>query len=77
MGGTYDVWWQQIMEFEKDYKVISYTLPEKINTLKKTSEGILKILKKEGVDKFYVVGSSMGGYVAQYLVKTIPIELKK
>ncbi len=77
MGGAYDLWWQQVKEFEKDYRVITYTLPEEINTLKKTSEGILEILKKEGVDRFYAVGSSMGGYIAQYLVNTIPNRIEK
>ncbi len=77
MGGSYDLWWQQIVEFEKDYKVITYTLPENINSLKKASEGILKILDAENVDKFYVVGTSMGGYIAQYLVNTIPFRIEK
>lgn len=77
MGGSYDLWWQQIVAFEKDYKVISYTLPESINSLKKASEGILKILEAEKVDKFYAVGTSMGGYIAQYLVSIIPWRIEK
>ncbi|MCF6181483.1 alpha/beta fold hydrolase [Lutibacter sp.] len=77
MGGAYDLWWQQIAAFEKDYKVISYTLPEKINSLKKASEGILAILKKEHVNKFYAVGTSMGGYITQYLVNLIPNRVEK
>ncbi len=77
MGGAYDLWWQQATEFEKDYKVITYTLPEEINSLEKTSKGILKIIEKEGVDRFYVVGTSMGGYIAQYLAKIIPDKVEK
>lgn len=77
MGGAYDLWWQQITEFEKDYKVITYTLPEKINSLKKTKEGILKILEAENVTTFYAVGTSMGGYITQYLVKEIPSRIEK
>ncbi|WP_457610717.1 alpha/beta fold hydrolase [Lutibacter sp.] len=77
MGGAYNLWWQQIIKFEKSYKVISYTLPEDINSLQKTSEGILKILETEKIDKFYVVGTSMGGYIAQYLVSTIPDRIEK
>lgn len=77
MGGAYDLWWQQITAFEKDYKVISYTLPESINSLEKVSEGILKILETENVDKFYAVGTSMGGYITQYLVSTIPSRVEK
>ncbi|HEY9170229.1 MAG TPA: alpha/beta fold hydrolase [Lutibacter sp.] len=77
MAGSYDLWWQQVVEFENDYKVITYTLPENINSLKKAAEGILKILEAEKVDKFYVVGTSMGGYIAQYLVNTIPSRIEK
>ncbi|PKP14409.1 MAG: alpha/beta hydrolase [Bacteroidetes bacterium HGW-Bacteroidetes-3] len=77
MGGSYDLWWQQIIAFEKDYKVISYTLPASINSLEKASEGIFKILEAEKVDKFYAVGTSMGGYIAQYLVNTIPSRIEK
>jgi pimeloyl-ACP methyl ester carboxylesterase len=77
MGGSYDLWWQQVVEFEKDYKVITYTLPESINSLEKASKGILKILETENVDKFYAVGTSMGGYIAQYLVSTIPSRIEK
>lgn len=77
MGGSYDLWWQQIVAFEKDYKVISYTLPESVNSLEKASEGILKILEAEKVDKFYAVGTSMGGYITQYLVSIIPNRIEK
>ena len=77
MGGAYDLWWQQISEFEKDYKVISYTLPESLSTLESSSNGILKILETEKVDKFYAVGTSMGGYIAQYLVNLIPSRVEK
>ncbi len=77
MGGAYDLWWQQIKEFEKDYKVITYTLPEEINSLEKAALGILEILKNEEVDKFYAVGTSMGGYITQYLVKIIPNRVEK
>lgn len=77
MGGSYDLWWHQIAEFEKDYKVISYTLPESLNSLKKSSEGILKILEAESVDKFYAVGTSMGGYIAQYLLCIVPNRIEK
>ena len=77
MGGSYDLWWQQVVAFEKDYKVISYTLPESINSLEIVSMGILKILEAENVDNFYAVGTSMGGYIAQYLVSIIPNRIER
>jgi len=77
MGGSYDLWWQQVSAFEKGYKVITYTLPEQINSLEKASKGILEILDKEKVDKFYAVGTSLGGYITQYLVNLTPNRIEK
>lgn len=77
MGGSYDIWWQQILKFEADYRIISYTLPKEIKSLEKCSQGIQAILEKEKVTSFTVVGSSMGGYIAQYLVNTIPEKIDK
>ena len=77
MGGAYDIWWQQIQEIEKDFKVISYTLPEEINSLKGVTEGIKAILSREKVTAFSAVGSSMGGYITQYLVQIMPERLEK
>ena len=77
MGGAYDIWWNQINELEKDFKVITFTLPYKIDTLEKAKKGIQAILKKENVDRFIVIGTSMGGYIAQYLVKMMPESIEK
>lgn len=77
MGGAYDLWWQQVVVFEKEYKVITFTLPENINSLENAAKGILKILETENVDKFYAVGTSMGGYITQYLITAIPTRIEK
>jgi len=77
MGGAYNLWWQQVTKFEKDYKIIAYSLPEEINSLKNASKGILAILKAENIENFYAVGTSMGGYIAQYLVSIIPNRVEK
>lgn len=77
MGGAYDLWWQQINAFENNYKVISYSLPKEVNSLEQASKGILQILKTEKVNTFYLVGTSMGGYISQYLVKNIPNRIEK
>ncbi|HIP49126.1 MAG TPA: alpha/beta hydrolase [Lutibacter sp.] len=77
MGGSYDLWWQQIQELEKDHKVISYSLPESIYNLEDTSNGIQAILEKEKVGTFIAIGTSMGGYISQYLVSTMPERIEK
>lgn len=77
MGGAYDLWWQQMEFFKDQYKVISYTLPEEIDNLQDAANGVLKILEKENTQQFYVVGTSMGGYIAQYLTHKIPDRIEK
>ncbi len=77
MGGSYDLWWQQVLEFEKDYRVITYSLPEEINTLENSSKGIIAILAQEKIGTFTAVGTSMGGYITQYLANTIPERLDR
>ncbi len=77
MGGAYNLWWQQMEFFKDNYRVISYTLPEEINNLQDASDGVLKILEQEQVENLYVVGTSMGGYIAQYLTHKIPSRIEK
>ena len=77
MGGAYQLWWQQNAALENDYRVISFSLPEGVNNLNGAYTGILKILEIENVKNFNVVGTSMGGYIAQYLVNKIPNRIDK
>lgn len=77
MGGSYDFWWNQIHAFKSDYKIISYTLPPEINSLEGVEKGILAILEKENIDTFIPVGTSMGGYITQYLMTKHPERVEK
>ncbi|MCF6241575.1 MAG: alpha/beta fold hydrolase [Bacteroidales bacterium] len=77
MGGAYDLWWQQVDFFNKNYNIITYTLPAEIDNLDDVVTGIKAILKKENVNKFTAVGTSMGGYITQYLLKKMPERLDK
>ncbi len=67
MTGAYDIWWHQLDALQADYRVIAVTYPA-VDTLAEMEAGVLSILDAEGVDKFNVVGTSLGGYFAQYLV---------
>lgn len=67
MGGAYDIWFQQIEKLQTDYRIISVTYPP-VRDLHSLAQGILSILDEEKTEKVLVVGSSLGGYVAQYLV---------
>ncbi|MCL4514843.1 MAG: alpha/beta hydrolase [Firmicutes bacterium] len=76
MGGSYDIWWQQIEAFEDRYRIVSVTYPP-VNSLAGLSRGITEILKKENIYSVYVLGTSLGGYLAQYLVAEHPEIVKK
>jgi maspardin len=60
MGGAYDIWWQQIEALEKEYHIISTTLPE-VYSLDEAVAGVKAILDKENITKVSIIGSSMGG----------------
>jgi maspardin len=67
MTGSYDIWWQQIEGLKKDYRILSVTYPA-VNLLEKMGKGISTIINQEKIDKVNLVGTSLGGYFAQYLV---------
>ena len=62
MGGSYDIWWQQINYFKAHYKTISLTYPP-VTNLNDLSKGVLAILEKEKINKVVIIGSSLGGYL--------------
>lgn len=71
MTGAYDIWWQQMDALQDEYRVISVTYPA-VNSLEGLSNGVLTILDAEGVERANVVGTSLGGYLTQYLVANHP-----
>jgi pimeloyl-ACP methyl ester carboxylesterase len=67
MAGAYDIWWQVIEALQDRFNIISLTYPP-IDKLEGLRRGILAILEKEHVSECHLVGTSLGGYLAQYLV---------
>lgn len=76
MTGGYDFWWQQMNQFSHDYQVISVTYPP-VNNLSALAKGVIAILDTEKVGSAIVVGSSLGGYLTQYLLATYPQRVEK
>jgi pimeloyl-ACP methyl ester carboxylesterase len=76
MTGSYDIWWQQFEALQSNYRVIAMTYPA-ANSLEELEKGVLTILEREGVATFNVVGTSLGGYFAQYLVGKHPDRIEK
>lgn len=76
MTGAYDIWWQQIDALQGQYRIISVTYPP-VQSLEELETGVLAILEKEGVEDFNVVGTSLGGYFAQYLMARHPERIRR
>ena len=76
MTGGYDFWWQQMNLFSRQYRVISLTYPP-VDNLPGLGKGVVAILDKENVGRTIVVGSSLGGYLTQYLLATYPQRVEK
>ena len=75
MAGAYDIWWQQIEALRQRYKVISVTYPI-VDSLEAMLAGIHSILDHHGVEHYSVVGTSLGGYLAQYLIARQPERIR-
>lgn len=76
LTGSYDIWWQQIQDLEDRYRIVAVTYPAE-DSLEALAEGILAILDREGVSVVTVIGTSLGGYVAQFLVANYPERIEK
>ena len=67
MGGAYDIWWRQIDALKARYRVLSATYPP-VHDLESLRHGIATILDREQITHVNVIGTSLGGYLAQYLI---------
>lgn len=76
MAGAYDIWWQVIEALQDHFNIISLTYPP-VDNLEGLRRGILAILEKEQVSECDLVGTSLGGYLAQYLVSKNPEMIKR
>ena len=76
MAGAYDIWWQQILMLKDKYKIVSVSYPP-LDSLAEMGHGLIKILEEEKIGKINIVGSSLGGYLTQYMVATYPDNIKK
>ncbi|NOX64041.1 MAG: alpha/beta hydrolase [Chloroflexi bacterium] len=76
MTGAYDIWWQQMEALAGDYRVVSVTYPP-VDTLAGMSNGALAVLDEVGAEKAHVVGSSLGGYLTQYLLANHPERVQR
>ena len=75
--GSSEMWEPQIQCLKKNYRIITPALPgfgksNKIkshNSINQMAQTILNCLKKRQIEKFYLLGHSMGGMIAQEMAK--------
>src|SRR5215831_741574 len=66
-----EVWFQIMMEFEKTHRVLSIRYPN-VAAVAELVEGVVAILDTEHVQRAHLLGESLGGMVAQCLVRRYP-----
>ena len=76
MGGSGDIWFQQIEALKERFRCIAVTYPPLPN-LDLLRFGILGILEQEKISRVNLVGSSMGGYLAQFLMARDPSLIRR
>jgi pimeloyl-ACP methyl ester carboxylesterase len=76
MGGSGDIWFQQIEALQDRFRCITVTYPPLPN-LDRLRFGISGILEQERISRVNLVGSSMGGYLAQFLTAHDPSLVRK
>ena len=83
--GSSNMWEPQINFFKKNFRVITPDLPgfgksnkvKSYNSIKSFSILLLNCLNEKKIDKFYLIGHSMGGMIAQEMAKQAGDKISK
>lgn len=65
-----------IMLLEKEYRVVCPSYPA-VPTIEEIVNGVMKILEVEGIHQVDIVGQSLGGILAQVIVRRFPDRVNK
>ena len=76
MAGSYDIWFQQLLALGTHRRVLAVTYPP-IPSLEPLTRQLMGLLDSVEVERVSVVGSSLGGYIAQYLVANHPDRIER
>ncbi|MGA2355721.1 MAG: alpha/beta hydrolase [Terriglobales bacterium] len=69
--GIAEAWFDCILDWENDYRVIALSYP-RVGSVLEIVAAIKAVLEREGVTQVALLGTSLGGYVAQVLVREHP-----
>jgi maspardin len=76
MAGGYDIWFQQVLALSSRRRVLAVTYPP-IGSLEELTRQLIELLDSLEVETTSLVGSSLGGYIAQYLVAQYPDRVER
>ena len=71
-----DAWFLLIMALEDRFKIIAPTYPQ-VTTMAGLVQGIIGITESEGIEEANYLGSSLGGWLSQCIVRQHPDKVKK
>ncbi len=69
--GTAEIFWNQIVALERRARIVSLTYPA-VDDILKLADGLAALFDRLGIETASVVGSSLGGYLAQWFAARHP-----
>ena len=83
--GSSEMWFLQKKSLSKNYRIIAPALPgfgesykiKSLNSINKMAKMLLKLINEKNINKFHLLGHSMGGMIVQEMVKISGDRIKK
>ncbi len=72
--GRADIFFQQILALKSQTRLLALTYPSS-GGVAEWADDIIGLVRAEGLESAVVLGSSLGGYLAQYLTAAYPAEI--
>jgi pimeloyl-ACP methyl ester carboxylesterase len=69
--GHGEVWFPQMLALRNTCRTVTFSLPE-VKTLETAADGVLAMLEAMGIRRIVVVGYSVGGLLAQVMLRRAP-----
>ncbi len=76
LAGSGDIWFQQLLSFAPSYRVLAPTYPP-LQPLEQLVTGVWRLMDRLQIGRAQVVGSSLGGLVAQHMATHHPERVER
>ena len=83
--GSSEIWFLQKKSLSKNYRIIAPALPgfgeshdvKSLNSINKMAQMLFKLINEKNINKFHLLGHSMGGMIVQEMVKISEEKIEK